>query len=252
MKRNVVLAVTARLAASLFALLLIATAPAFAGDRALLNMLGYSDDGRYFAYEEFGEHDGAGGVYSSITIVDLKTDKWMYGSPFTVDEGGDTDETPPLSEVRAKALAKAQDKLKEVGIEVPVEILYLLGEGMANERGLSVTFSTPNCCSPGSPQDDAFTLTITPVGAKTEANCAGQEQDVVGFQLNLTDADGKHLLHDDGDRVPKSRGCPLDYRLYAVVAPFNQFGPRLAIVSVYPIGFEGPDRRFMVVPIDAP
>ena len=59
-------------------------------------------------------------------------------------------------------------------------------------------------------------------------------------------------LHKDGDTLPKSRRCPQDYRLYAVVAPFEQFRPRVAIISSYPFGFEGVDRRFLAVPIDMP
>jgi predicted secreted protein len=50
--------------------------------------------------------------------------------------------------------------------------------------------------------------------------------------------------------LPKSRGCPTDYRLYAVVAPFQQAEPRIALISSYPFGFEGPDRRFLAVPLD--
>jgi predicted secreted protein len=50
--------------------------------------------------------------------------------------------------------------------------------------------------------------------------------------------------------LPKSRGCPVDYRLYAVVAPFQQLAPRIAFVSLYRYGFEGPDRRFLAVPLD--
>ena len=56
--------------------------------------------------------------------------------------------------------------------------------------------------------------------------------------------------------LPGSRGCTLDYRLYAVIEPFrdyyaDDFTPRrVAIVASYPFGFEGVDRRFLVVPID--
>jgi predicted secreted protein len=239
-----------RLAASLI-LFLLSLAPALAGDRALINFIGYSEDHRYFAFEEFGEHDGSGGVYSSIQVVDLQTDKWMYGSPFTVDVGSDMQEIPPLADVRAQALAKAADKLKELKIGVPAEVLYLLGDGMGSERGKVATFSTPNCCAPGSTEDDAATLVLGTMFAKPEGqDCAGE--DIFGFELNLIDDAGKHTLHKDGDTVPKSRGCPTDYRLYAVLAPMESFGPRVAIVSMYPRGFEGPDRRFLLVPIDTP
>src|SRR3569833_2885359 len=107
MKRNVVLQALARLAVSLAVAIALSASPALAGDRANLNILGYSEDGRYFAFEEYGVHDGAGGNYSSIYVIDLPADKWTYGLPFTVEEGGDTEDTPPLAQTRAKARANA-------------------------------------------------------------------------------------------------------------------------------------------------
>ena len=54
MKRTVVKAGMGRLAASALALTLAAI-PALAGDRALIDYIGYSPDAKYFAFEEFGE-----------------------------------------------------------------------------------------------------------------------------------------------------------------------------------------------------
>lgn len=247
MKRNVVLAVTARLAASLSALLLLAL-PALAGDRANLDMLGYSEDGRYFAFEEYGTHDGSGGTYSSIYIVDLKADKWVFGSPFTVDEGGDMDEAPPLSQTRAKAIAKAQDKLAPLKLETPVQILALLGDGVPDADGKQMVFARTICCAPGATDDTHFTLKLTTFPAKLDEDyCADMQS--VGYALSVSDGSTTAVLHQDGATLPRSRGCTLDYRLYAVVEPFEANGTPVAVISSYPFGFEGPDRRFLVVPI---
>ncbi len=37
-----------------------AAVPTLAGDRALIDVIGYSDDLRYLAFEEFGVQDGSG------------------------------------------------------------------------------------------------------------------------------------------------------------------------------------------------
>src|SRR5690606_10447936 len=55
-----------------------------AGDRALFDALGYSPDGRYFAFEEYGVQDGSGFPYSNIYVIDLVDDVWVGGSPFRV------------------------------------------------------------------------------------------------------------------------------------------------------------------------
>ena len=79
MIRNAVKGATALLAVSLA----VAT-PALAGDRALIDFIGFSADARYLAFEEFGVQDGSGFPYSNIYILDLPADKWAGGSPFLV------------------------------------------------------------------------------------------------------------------------------------------------------------------------
>ena len=251
MKQNVVPVALARLAASFLALLLLAVTPAMAGDRALIDFIGYSEDGQYFAFEQYGIHDGSGGAYSQIFIVDLAADAWLDGAPISVDTNGDDDpEAKPLSKVRAEAMGKAQKKLTSLQIDVPVEILSLLGEGIAGADGKNVAFSTPMCCGPGQTQDDKFALKLTTFPIKSgEDYCA--DMNPVGYALTFAGESDPVDLHRDGDKLPKSRGCTLDYRIYAVVQPFEDgAGGRMVIVSSYPFGFEGPDRRFLAVPID--
>jgi predicted secreted protein len=253
MRRNVVLAASARLAASLLAALTLALAlPAAAADRALINMLGYSADGDYFAFEQFGIQDGSGFAFSDVFVVDLANDKWSYGTPFEVRA---EDETTPLAEVRAEAIAKAKDKLDEYGIGVPVQIVALIGDGVGSERGIRMSWSTPACCGAGYTQADAFELILETRGiASTEDYC--KDMSPVGYNLYYQDKFGVRDLHLDGDVLPKSRGCTLDYRIYAVVQPFEEYyakgftARRVAIIATYPFGFEGVDRRFLVVPID--
>ena len=76
MTRNAVTRVTVLLAASLGLAL-----PALAGDRALFQPIGFSADGRYFAFEEYGVQDGSGFPYSNTYILDLPADKWVNGTP---------------------------------------------------------------------------------------------------------------------------------------------------------------------------
>jgi predicted secreted protein len=253
MKRNAVLAVTARLAASLLALVAFALAPALGAERAQLNLIGYDAAGKYFAFEEYGIGDGSGAAYSHIYIVDLAADKWVYGSPFSVDANEDADpEATPLSQVRAEAMAKAQEKLKPLKIDTPARILALNGDG-EHADPMQLQFWTPNCCQPNSTEDTAFTLTLATMAAKGADGCEdsyAEGQSVVGFSLAFSDGGGDVLLHRDGDTLPKSRGCTLDYGLYAVVARMDTAGSRVAIIQSWPFGFEGPDRRFLAVPID--
>lgn len=241
----------ARLAGSLLLALGLAL-PAAAADKALINMIGYSADGNYFAFEQFGIQDGSGFAFSDVFVVDLANDKWTAGTPFEVQA---EDETRPLAEVRAEAMAKAERKLDEYRIDVPVQILTLIGDGMGSERGTRVSWSTPACCRVMQTQPDAFNLMLTARGvSSTDAYCL--DMSPVGFVLDYQDQYGLKQLHSDGDVLPKSRGCTLDYSIYAVVEPFTGYYAdgftrrRVAIIATYPFGFEGVDRRFLALPID--
>ena len=64
--------------------------PAVAGDRALIDYVGFSADFRYFAFEEFGIQDGSGFAYSNIFVVDLATDSWVVGTPVRVQAESET------------------------------------------------------------------------------------------------------------------------------------------------------------------
>ena len=112
MQPNVVQAATARLAAS--GLLAVGLSlPAMAGDRALIDHVGFSADFRYFAFEEFGIQDGSGFAYSNIFVVDLETDSWVIGTPVRVQ--AESEETS-LVEIRAEAARLAADHVDEFGL----------------------------------------------------------------------------------------------------------------------------------------
>lgn len=251
MLRNVVTEVTARLAASLLVALGLAL-PAAAADNALLNMIGYSADGAYFAFEQYGIQDGSGFAYSDVFVVDLVNDKWVSGTPFEVQA---EDEDASLSSIRAEAMGKAKASIAKYKFEVPVQILALIGDGDASQNGTRLSWSTPTCCTSQAVQADAFSLLLSTRGSSSPEDYC-QDMSPVGFNLGYQDQNGVTELHADGDTLPKSRGCTLDYRIYAAVQPFQDyyadgFTPRrVAIIATYPFGFEGVDRRFMAVPID--
>src|SRR5690606_17298655 len=124
----------ARLGASLLCLGLLA-APAAAADRALLDLIGYSDDAGFFAFEEFGIQDGSGFAYSSIYIVDLSEDEWVIGTPIRVQAS--TEETS-LSQVRQEARDKAEGEIAALGIDRPAELVALVGDGAPGLDGANL------------------------------------------------------------------------------------------------------------------
>jgi predicted secreted protein len=245
MQPNAERAATARLAASGLAFLAMAL-PALAGDRALIDYVGFSEDFRYFAFEEFGIQDGSGFAYSNLYVVDLVTDSWVVGTPLRVQAES---ETTSLHAVRQMVAEDAAGHFTEFGLTVPVEIAAMIGDGVPDSDAKSLRFGAP-AYMPGTVSGD-YTLALTTFETSATSPCAdwfGSEP--LGYELSITDSGTTRLIHRD-QNLPRSRGCPTDYRIHSVVMPFlgTTLSNAVAIISVYPGGFEGPDRRFLAVPL---
>lgn len=219
---------------------------ALAGDRAEIDLLGYSPDAQFFAFEEFGIQDGSGFAYSNIYVVDLRADAWVAGTPIRVVGGS---ETEALSAVRAQAAKAASAILPKLAIGEPAIITALIGDGVPGAHGKSLPFGVPGYGAGEVREQHELALSLFP--AKAETPCADYFTSVpLGFALSLKKAGQTRQVHQDGT-LPASRNCPQDYRIYGVVLPFGAttLAGGVAIISVYAGGFEGLDRRFIAVPL---
>jgi len=246
MKPNAAPAGMARLGASLALASALAASPAAAGDRALIDFIGYSEDGRYFAFEEFGIQDGSGFAYSSVYVVDLPADKWVSGTPVRVVL---EDDAAGPAAARTEAREQAAATLDKLEISAPVHLIALNGDGEPGD-GLSLEFGAVGY-GPGELQS-AHTLSLEIFDATSPEDCMSFLGEAPkGYALLLEGEGGSRQLHRDAGMLPRSRGCPVTYRIYGVVArpDTGSLDDAVAIVSVYPFGFEGPDRRFIAVPL---
>ncbi len=246
MKPNAVSGATARLAASLAVLVATMAHPALAGDRALFEVLGYSDDGRYFAFEEYGIQDGSGFPYANIYLIDLPADRWMSGTPARVLL---QDDESALWQARERARQEVASRLDEFAVREPGHLIALNGDGEPGD-GRSLEFGAVGFL-PYQVRGH-YVLTLETFEADTPDDCAlylGEE--AKGFALRLSGEGADRVLHRDTGTLPRSRGCPMDYRVYGVVAQpdTGSIDNGVAIISVYPFGFEGPDRRFLAIPL---
>lgn len=214
--------------------------PAAAGSLAELGAAGFSDDGSYFAFEQYGIQDGSGFAYASITIVDVKTDSWVPGTPVKVRLD---DETLSPNQARSAVQKQASDLLAQYGVKSSNGVLVAhnpaseLSADPKNVRFLP-TKSTMPYGDPIEVQLDTFELS-----AGLECDVFGQ---TYGFRLLLSVPGKIRVLHED-TRIPGSRGCPLDYRIDQVYAlPLAGGETVLAIMLVMNTpGFEGPDGSYL-------
>ena len=176
--------------------------PALAGDRAILDIIGYSQDLRYFAYEEYGELDGIGLAYSSVYIVDLSSGDFAGGSPFKAEADEETQQ--PVAEMRAKSAAAAKAELAKLKIDTPAEIEALSGDGVIGPAA-TMRFGLPAYGEPGATQDD-YTLSLNSFDLPLSETCQAQiGERGQGFALSIAGDGPTRELHRDA-ALPDWRG----------------------------------------------
>jgi predicted secreted protein len=250
------------LALALMTALATSASDAMAGDGAALHVLGFSTNGRYFAFEQYGEQDGSGTLFSTITAIEIAGDRPVKGAPIAVfmsPDHPDLGKEPRdqlLATIRARAATNAAAMLRRLDISEASQQIASAADG----RTRSVL-----------PADQVKSVMQAAVGSLplpaerfgTDARLVLREFDIamqrckhqgtgehpVGFGLTL-ERRGRPTIHLSRDQtIPAARGCPERYGIveaHALPLPDGSLALAVVIQYFYP-GFEGPDRRFMAV-----
>ena len=228
----------------LMLLALIGAAPAMAADSASLAILGFSPDGRRFAFEEYGRQDGSGFPYASIYLID--TGKNAFAAP-PVHARIDS-ENATIGAARRQAASRAGAML--ASITEPGETLASQSIAQVTDEPDRFRFRLGTHL-PNGEEPSTLALAEFPMG---EVN----GDPVAGFRLTLTDKGESRVIHED--RVlPARRNTARGYRLGEVIAYRAPRGAgtggtdvMVAMVMVLRQGFEGTDVRFMAVTTPLP
>lgn len=217
---------------------------ATAGDFAERDVIGFSPDGHYFAFEEYGVQDGSGFPYSNVYIIDVDADRWLPGTPVRVLL---EDEQLERDEARDRALEQASAKLDDLEIfDIPVHV----ASNPVTQLNADFNFVlvNPRIVMPPIDKPYAFKLSAYPLPAG--ADYCADFGETKGFQLDLIHGeDDTTVTLQRDERLPQSRGCPLDYQIADVYTYYPQDGQPAfaALVRMIQVGFEGPDGRYLAV-----
>jgi predicted secreted protein len=94
------------------------TAPAWAGDAATLNFIGFSNTGKYLAFQQYGVTDGKGAAYATLYFVDVADNRYQE-KPIETSEDSKSGEPGGESAqetVRQLNLDQAKAQLKSLNI----------------------------------------------------------------------------------------------------------------------------------------
>lgn len=254
---------TAILLALALVLPLAATAPgAQAGDGSAVHVLGFSADGRYFAFEQYGEQDGSGTLHSTITAIEIVGDRLVKGMPVAAIMDPDNPalgkepREKQLADIRTKAAADAAATLQQLGISgtgtqiaavLASRSRFLLGPEHVKTVQKTAVGTIPLPADRFGPDARLVLREFDIALPRCKDLVSGEHPN--GFGLTL-ERKGRPTIHLSRDQtIPTSRGCPEHYGIAEAHAlPLPDGSSALAVlIQYFYTAFEGPDRRFIVV-----
>ena len=246
---------------------------AHAAELSRSQVLGFSADGRYFVFEEFGIQDGLGIPYASLFAIDVKNDRWVKGTPIRLK--GTEAESLALEESNSK-----KGLTNHLQIEESFEAALTEKRRLVKKKAASVLTGIgklwPAVQQVHNPPfeftGDSKTVRFSGVGYTNLVNssnstkgwrlevhertfpatesCFSLYENMKGFTLSLiNERTGSETVLNSDTRVPKSRACPQGYHIEEVwTFPRDGGGFSLAVLIRYGRpGFEGPDGRLLAV-----
>lgn len=245
----------------LLALLVLTATPrmAAANDANAINVLGFSPDGRYFAFEQYGESDASGMTYAYVRTIDVAANDFAKGKQAKSEDPND-DDIKGIPYQRADVMKKATPLLKPLKISRQNMLTVTVDSAKAGEilMGSDILPLHEKPLTELALPEDWFgpdaKLTIASFNTKTR--CFKDEDDdraPAGLVLTLERQAKRTELNRDKN-VPKSRGCVNAYgiaEVHALRLPGGQVA-LAAVVQYFSQGFEGPDRRFIAVTAKIP
>lgn len=235
------------LALASLALWSFVTTAAHAGDASRIAPVGFSANGSYYAFVEYGTGDGSGLPYAKGFVVDVKKNAFVKTAVVPLES------VPTEAGAIKKAIAGLN--LKTYGITAGA----ILGETLLSRpltdksQYTSTTFINGPFPEGGAgPTYRRYDILVaeTPTPAAADAFCdafGGQGNNLVKVTLKGEDFQGSGVLEavlQDDKTLPKSRECASEYKVSQVILN----GESLVVFLRYSRpGFEGPDHRHLVV-----
>lgn len=222
------------------------SADLFAGDFANLNFIGFSKDGKFLAFEEYGTTDGAGFPYSNIYFINVESNSYAAAPVNIRIEKESATEAQARSKAKFAAAKNLQSFKITAGNTGTHAVSHLLNDLSFYQEspGAIDTAHFAGIVASANYRKGDYELSLKPILTETK-DCKVFERETYKMELTLRDNENKttRVLQKDAD-LPKTRGCATDYAIQEVYLYENHIA---AFLNVFSPGFEGDDMRFMVV-----
>jgi predicted secreted protein len=228
-----------------FALSLVNSA-LYAGDAAELNFIGFSEDGNYLAFEQYGFEDGSGFAYSEIIMVDVPNNSFAYSTITSHTE----DENMTMESARDYTMMSALSKFDALGIVTGNTgdhvICHPTSDIDAEPR--HVRFYERSGGVPGLSGFREYALTLNEIEVISNNDVYGYGPPKMLELIISTPGTNDITVLQRDTNLPKRRSNVLSYRIQDVYVYHYAGNAYIAVFINYAMpGFEGPDMRFMAV-----
>jgi predicted secreted protein len=226
-------------------LLVLASAGVFADMESELDLLGFSDDGAYVAFQLSGYNDGSAEAFSAIYIVDV-ADNDFATAPVTRSGPATTDGSAGKSFIDS-VLSRARPDLERFGIRSGnTGLLAYEREGPHDWERLAELHEEAQFDVPDGRTTIPMTLLLDEREVQPTQRCRTSSEYPTPpriFTLSIRERGRERVLQND-TVLYNSRNCPFGYEIYRVYV----YGDSLAVfLSSLTPGFEGPDVYRLIV-----
>jgi hypothetical protein len=215
-----------------------------------LRIIGFSEDGDYFAFETYGIDGYGAGTYAFVQVLDTRTNELdrvgFVLSQYDPAPPGDGDR---VSLVREEALRQAQLLFGTIGFDLAAP---QPGRVLATNAMGEIARSAEFVVYPGFPlAEEGVRLSVGDTPLPRPDICPDLQSSYVGLRLELTDLAGNaNIVHHD-EEIAGDRGCPLRYTLSDILI-FDPGWIVVVLVNRFDMSIEGPVRRITAVAFELP
>ena len=228
------------------ALLMVSASGVLAGDNAQLDIVGFSPDGKYFAFEQHGHYDGSGFGYAQMFIIDVAKNAWaeksieVNGDDYAMN--GQDEIAEDLDAIRQELRTKVVPIFRKYGLVSATEGNAILADFAADGPWTQNDRKQYGFEANGGKQ----MLTISEEDAPQDGGDLNSGMCPQTLKLELWGAGSKVLQEDEDGLVPQSRGGGYA-RNYDISGVYVNGKSLVVFVGFHVPSFEGPSKRYIAV-----
>ena len=219
-------------------------------------IIGFSENGRFFAFELYGYDEYSDWAFSRIAIIDTRTSQ-LEGEQ--ISSSLPPDEFPAkrqdaIAIVRDAAADQASSILASLGFNTDGE---LIGRRLVSNPVTEIATSAEFIVYPRYPlATEGVTLALGEFRLPAPDHCVPWEPGYMAVEIVLEGNDGNARSVYRDERLAANRGCPEHYTISDVII-YDPAGDSVAptvvvLLNSFNAALEGYDRRLAAVAFDLP